>query len=146
MTLCSNPKAHPAFERLLDLHSAGFRKSTGQQWESSIRGDRRKPGKRLSRTQIDELAAGYEAGSTVYELSLAFGIQRQTVSKILKREGVPLRRQSLTPEEISVAQDLYSAGLSCQSIGELLECSHGTVRLALVSIGTKMRDSHGRDR
>jgi len=49
---------------------------------------------RLSRAQIYELIEGYWAGPTVWELGGQFGVQRQKVSKILKREGVLLRRQS----------------------------------------------------
>lgn len=145
MTICSNPGRTPAFERLLEYFTTGGQKTPAQKWESSIRAHRQDQ-HRLSPTSVEDLVKGYSSGSTVYELASRFDIRRQTVSKILMREGISLRRQPLTQDQVQTAQELYSAGLSCQSIAELLECNNGTVRLALVKAGTKMRDSHGRAR
>jgi DNA invertase Pin-like site-specific DNA recombinase len=146
MTLCSNPRTRPAFERLLDLFASNGRKRPVQQWQGSIHPDRREPARRLNRTEIKNLIAGYRSGSTVYELGSLYRIQRQTVSKILKREGVTLRLQPLTPDQIETARELYLDGLSCRRIADLLQCNDGTVRNALVRLGVTMRDSHGRQR
>jgi hypothetical protein len=40
----------------------------------------------------------YLSGKTVYEVGAEFGIHRTTVSAILQRHGVPLRRQKKRPE------------------------------------------------
>jgi hypothetical protein len=61
--------------------------------------DRRQPGRarQLDDGQVQKLIEGYQAGATVYELGDQFGINRQTVGKILKRHGVKMRRQGLSP-------------------------------------------------
>jgi hypothetical protein len=61
----------------------------------------------LVQDQIEHLIAAYQAGATVYDLAAQFGIARQTVSSILKRHGIPLRRQGLSPEQIDQAAQLY---------------------------------------
>lgn len=42
------------------------------------------------------LIAGYESGSTVYELAEVFGIDRRTASAILHRHDVAMRRRGCT--------------------------------------------------
>lgn len=61
--------------------------------------DRPKPrrARQLDTNQIQELIAGYQAGATVYELGARFGIERRTVSNILHRHQVPMRRRTSPP-------------------------------------------------
>jgi hypothetical protein len=107
----------------------------------------RLPGRGASlQAQVEGLIEGYAAGETTYELGTRFSIQRQTVSRILKREGIPLRNQPLSGDEIAAAIDMYGVGLSCQRIAHLLCCNHGTGRRALIGEGVRLRDSHGRER
>ncbi|MGC0274860.1 helix-turn-helix domain-containing protein [Pseudactinotalea sp. Z1739] len=54
----------------------------------------RKRIRRLSASEIDELAAAYEAGDSVYTLGRRYGIHRTTVSEHLRRAGVEIRRTS----------------------------------------------------
>ena len=44
--------------------------------------------KRLKEAQVKDLIGEYQAGATVYELGDRYGIDRKTVSKILRREGI----------------------------------------------------------
>jgi hypothetical protein len=44
--------------------------------------------RRLRPAQVEELVAGYQAGSTVYQLAEQFRINRETVPKLLERSGV----------------------------------------------------------
>lgn len=88
---------------------------------------------------------GYEAGDTVYELGDQFGISRQTVGKILKREGVRMRRQGLTSEQVDEAARLYDAGWSLARIGERMSVDATTVLNRLRERGVRMRDTHGRE-
>jgi hypothetical protein len=62
--------------------------------------DRPKPGRarQLDANQVQELIQGYTAGATTYELGARFGIDRRTVSAILHRHGVDMRRRGLSPE------------------------------------------------
>ena len=57
--------------------------------------DRPRRARQLADELIQELIAGYQSGATVYELGDRFGIERRTVSSILHRHGVPMRRRGL---------------------------------------------------
>lgn len=86
------------------------------------RGDLRVPNevparhRRLSPDQLCELATQYEDGATVYELGERFGVHRNTVSEILKREGVRLRYRSIEPEDHPEVIRLYESGLSLVAV------------------------------
>jgi len=102
--------------------------------------------RRLRQREIDELVAGYRAGATVYQLANEFRIHRGTVSLLLERHRVSLRNRPLSPAQIEQARVLYATGQSLAKVGKQLGCDANTVRLALVKVGVRMRDSHGRDR
>lgn len=101
--------------------------------------------RQLKDTEAREVIATYEAGATVYQLGQRFGIARQTVSKILKRHGVPMRRTGLSPDQISQAARLYEDGWSLARIGERLKVSADTVRLRLLERGVKLRPRPGNE-
>lgn len=105
--------------------------------------DRPKPrrGHRLNEEQVQRLIKGYEAGATVYELGERFRVERRTVSKILKRHGVRMRRQGLTPEQVEEAVLLYEAAWSLERIGARMKVDSTTVRRRLRERGVMMRDS-----
>jgi hypothetical protein len=107
-----------------------------------------KPGRarQLDADQVQELIAGYQAGATVYELGTRFGIERRTVSKILKRHNVPMRRRGLSPEQVDDAIHLYNLGWSLARVGEHLGVDHVTVLTKLREHGIPTRDTHGRPR
>jgi transposase-like protein len=52
---------------------------------------RHKQLRRLSGEQIEDMVEQYRNGKTVYELAPSFGIARQTVGIILRRQGVDTR-------------------------------------------------------
>jgi DNA-binding CsgD family transcriptional regulator len=107
---------------------------------------RRTTGAKLSPQQIAELVQGYKDGQTVYALADRFGIHRVTVSAHLHRQGVQLRRQGLSPLEVTQAQLLYAEGWSLARIGTRLNVDAHTVRGALKATGIRMRDTHARER
>jgi hypothetical protein len=80
---------------------------------------RRVPGtpKRLEASEVQALIAGYQSGATVYQLGERFGIDRRTVSEILHREGVPMRRRGLSSNQVDEAVRLYEEGWSLARIG-----------------------------
>jgi len=106
----------------------------------------RKPGtaRQLGPSEIERLIAGYQRGSTVYELGDEFGIERGTVSIILKRHGVRMRMQKLSEEAIDEAARLYESGLSLAKVGARVGATARTVQLRLREHGVSMRDSHAR--
>lgn len=80
----------------------------------------RSPGsaRQLDSQQVQELISGYAAGATVYQLGDRFDIDWRTVSQILQRHDVPMRRRGLSPEQIDEAVRLYGEGWSLVRIGE----------------------------
>ncbi len=77
---------------------------------------------------------------------IGFGIARQTVGKILKHEGVTMRRRGLTPEQVDEAVRLYKAGWSLTRISERMNVDPTTVLSRLRERGVRTRDPHGRRR
>ena len=108
--------------------------------------DRPRRARQLGAEQIQELIAGYQSGSTVYELGEQFGIERRTVSSILRRHGVPMRRRGLSPDQVDHAIHLYNLGWSLARVGDHLDVDHTTVLTKLRERGVPTRDSHGRPR
>jgi len=95
---------------------------------------------------VQELIAGYTEGATVYTLSKQFGIDRRTVSEILHRHQVPMRRRGLSTEQIYEAVKLYEDGWSLARIGEYLSVDPTTVLNRLRERGIPTRDAQGRPR
>ncbi|WP_327150085.1 hypothetical protein [Nocardia sp. NBC_01329] len=82
----------------------------------------------------------------MYELAARFGIERRTVSTILHRHQVPMRRCGLSPDQVDTAIHLYRLGWSLTRVGNHLDVAHTTVLAALRRHGIPTRDSHGRAR
>ncbi|MCX4098022.1 hypothetical protein [Nocardia sp. alder85J] len=77
---------------------------------------------------------------TVYELAEKFSIQRQTVSKHLHASGVTMRQQGLSEAQVERAVELYvEERLTLKQVGAKLGADAGTVRLALLRRGVRMR-------
>ena len=67
------------------------------------------------------------AGATTYGLGARFSIDQRTVSAILRRHGVQMRRRGLSPEDVDDAIRRYEAGWSLARIGEHLNVDPTTV-------------------
>lgn len=100
--------------------------------------------RRLEPDRAQQLIAGYQAGATVYELARWFGINRKTVSRILHRHDIPMRRVSLRPEQVEQAAQLYENGWSTAQIAERMNTDQRTVQRRLGERGVKMHDTHTR--
>ncbi|WP_220139910.1 hypothetical protein [Nocardia huaxiensis] len=88
-----------------------------------------------------ELARDYLRGLTVYELAEKYSIRRQTVSEHLHRMGVPMRQQGLSEQQVDRAVELYlGERLTLKQVGAKLGADAGTVRLALLRRGVRMRE------
>jgi DNA-binding CsgD family transcriptional regulator len=107
---------------------------------------KRRVQKHLRPAEIADLVAGYKNGATVYQLAGQYQIHRNTVSKLLELQGVPRRGRPLSPVQIEQVVALYASGQSLAKIAPKLECDPGTVRLALLKAGVRMRDSRGQPR
>lgn len=108
------------------------------------RRDRPRRARQLGSDQVEQLIAAYQSGSTVYELAKMFGIERRTVSAILHRHDVPMRRCGLTDDQVGDAERLYDQGWSLARIGDRMNVTADTVRKRLLERGVTMRDTHRR--
>jgi transposase len=102
----------------------------------------RKPGqhqRRLSMTEVAELIKEYERGVMVKELAERFGVHRVTVTALLQRQGVEIRKTGLVPEVIPVVARMYSQGWSCARLVDLFDVDASTVWRALRAAGLTMR-------
>ncbi|MDH6217096.1 hypothetical protein [Streptomyces pseudovenezuelae] len=101
--------------------------------------------KRLKDAQVKELVGAYRTGVSTYQLAERFGIKRQTVSAILKRNGVTPRWRRLREEDVDQAERLYThQRMSVARIADRMKVDPETVRLRLRKRGVKMRDPHDR--
>jgi hypothetical protein len=102
--------------------------------------------RQLDAERIQDLIAGYQAGATVYELGDRFGIDRRTVSAILRRHGIDMRQRGLSPSQVDDAIRLYNSGWALARVGEHLRVDPTTVLNQLRKRGIPTRDTHGRPR
>jgi Mn-dependent DtxR family transcriptional regulator len=73
-------------------------------------------------------------------------LTRRTVSKILHRHEMPMRRLGLSHEQIDEAVRLYGKGWSLARIGERMQVDPTTVLARLRERGVRMRDTQGWER
>ena len=85
------------------------------------------------------LVEHYEAGATVYELAVEFGVHRTIISQRLKGAGVEMRFTPLTKEQVEAAVALYETGLSLAYVGQQLGSNATTIHRALRQRGVDMR-------
>jgi transposase len=90
-------------------------------------------------TEVTELIHEYEQGALVKELSQLFGIHRVTVTALLQRHGVEMRRAGLALAEIPAVTHLYGQGWSCARLGERFGVDAATVWRALRAAGVTTR-------
>jgi len=58
---------------------------------------------RLPKAEVTRLIAAYQAGFKINQLAADFGLNRNTVSSILRRGGIEARRRGLSPDDIAQA-------------------------------------------
>jgi hypothetical protein len=147
--ICSNPPAR--LRRLLDaLNPSSFSQPNGPK-TTATEPEREpidlipySPRHHLTTHEIEELVAGYQAGSTAKELGDRWRVHRTTVAALLKARGVQLRNRPLDEAEVSAAIGLYQSGLSLATVGQRLARDPNSVRMALLRAGVPRRDTHGR--
>lgn len=113
----SNPKAQvTALRRLMSKLPMGESSETpGRARKPS---DQRRRVKKLTPVREAGVVTAYTAGATVYQLAAQFGIDRKTVSRMLRRHNVPMRRSGLTPTDIADARQLRADGWTLRRIGD----------------------------
>ena len=100
-----------------------------------VRGLRR----RLGARKVKELVSRYEAGEYTTDLSREYGISKAGLLDLLRGEGVSIRKQPMTPEDIDRAVELYESGLTIKQVVEQIGYSNGPIRSALHARGVRIR-------
>jgi lambda repressor-like predicted transcriptional regulator len=77
------------------------------------------------------LTAAYQAGSSVYQLAENYKVRCDTVSAILKRNGIPRRYRLIQGELLKNVAQFYSEGNSLATIATEVGFSREAVRNAL---------------
>jgi transposase-like protein len=95
--------------------------------------------RRLSMTEVTELIKEYEQQATVKELAQLFGINRMTVTALLQRHGVELRKSGLALTDVPAAAGLYAQGWSLAKLGSKFDVDPSTVWRALRAAGVVLR-------
>ena len=93
--------------------------------------------------EIEEIVAGYLAGTTARELGEKFEAHRTAVSGILKAHGITMRPHPMQPAEIDHAIWLYESGLSLVKVAEVLHYDQSTIWRHFKQLNVRTRDSHG---
>lgn len=81
----------------------------------------------LSAAEKQQLVESYVAGSTIRELARRFGINRETVSKILAEHGVERRYHQTVTVDMERARELQAQGLSINEIAAALGVGRTTL-------------------
>jgi IS30 family transposase len=87
--------------------------------------------RQLSQDEVDRLVEEYKNGKTVYELGAEFSIHRTTVSRILERHDVTMRRLVLNESQRDEVARLRAEGWSYNRLGERFGVDPATVRRSM---------------
>lgn len=88
----------------------------------------------IPRATVEALVRAYGDGESTYHLAQEFGIRRNTVRDILRREGVPItgtKVQSLTEDEKEDVRARFAAGSTRRELADEYAVSESTIRRAL---------------
>ena len=110
----------------------------------SAQGVRKPRSKRfLTAQDIADIVQRYEAGETTQQIGNRYGISKTRVANILREQGITIRCQGLTGEQMIEAATLYNAGRSLAWLGARYGGSHTTVANALRRQGIPLRPRPG---
>ena len=100
--------------------------------------------RRLGPEAIAQLVADYENGLASPDLMIKYNLGKGTVLRLLRAQGVEVRNQSLTIEQIEEAIRLYLEGWSLAKVGGHFGREHTVIRDVLMRAGIPRRNAHGR--
>ena len=101
--------------------------------------------RRLTSDEINAIVAKYRAGMSTNQLKDEHHLGKDTISALLRANGVAMRRQGLTAEQAREAAGLYRAGRSLKWIGQHFGgISPTTIARVLRAQGVSLRPRPGR--
>lgn len=137
----SNQGMYRCFEK---LHAHLSKPVLRDQVEGSPRSRQRQ--RRLRQSEVEEVVAAYQAGTTLKELAASHHVHRLTISAVLERSGIERRYRKLTNDDLDRVRNLYEQGTSMAAIAKQFEVNPSTIWHHLRRLGVTMRDVHGRTR
>ncbi len=99
--------------------------------------------RRLEPALVKQIATEYEAGSTTPNLCETYGLSKTGILRLLRDEGVALRRRPLANDQVEVARMLYEHGHPIAAIATRLDTSYNNVRQRLIKEGVQLRPRGG---
>ncbi|WP_428095387.1 helix-turn-helix domain-containing protein [Demequina sp.] len=100
----------------------------------------------LSPEEQVEVVTMYQAGKTINAVARAFKLHRTTVTAILSRHGVKVRRRSMNPQEIDRACELYESGSPLAAVSAQLGFDAKTIADRLRERCVRIRSPRERSR
>ena len=91
--------------------------------------------RRLEPVLVRRIVAEYESGATTPSLCQTYGLSKTGILRLLRDEGVVLRRQPLTSDQVELAKKMYESGQ--------LDTSYNNVRQRLIKEGVQLRPRGG---
>ena len=101
--------------------------------------------RRLSPTDVDDLIAAYEAGSSISQLAVDFSVHRTTVTAHLDRHQIPRHHERVTWDDgtLREAAEMYASGLSLADVAERFGVDAQTVANRFRRAGVRVRPRRG---
>ena len=101
--------------------------------------------RRLSPADIDDLISAYQAGATISQLAVEFGIHRTTVAGHLDRHGVARHNEQRVWDDqiLRQAAELYATGLSLADVADQFGIDAQTVANRFRRAGLPVRSRRG---
>jgi hypothetical protein len=93
--------------------------------------------RKLLASEVAQIIDAYQGGSTVGQLAVQFGIDRETVRRILNQSGLPRHPRGLTAEQVDQAVTLYAGGMILARIGARFGVDAKNVRRWLIETGVR---------
>ncbi|KQR86685.1 helix-turn-helix domain-containing protein [Microbacterium sp. Leaf179] len=108
----------------------------------------REPVSRSLRRRIDpalvkQIATEYESGATTPSLCETYGLSKTGMLRLLRDEGVALRRRPLTIDQVELAKKMYEHGRPIAAIATRLDTSYNNVRQRLIKEEVQLRPRGG---
>jgi transposase len=88
-----------------------------------------------------KVVADYRRGDAVKDIAARYGVHRTTVTEILRRTKVPVRRYGLPEPVRKEAARLYTQGLGIRAVAGHLGISYAGARAGIVGYGAVLRPS-----
>jgi hypothetical protein len=101
--------------------------------------------RRLSASDVDDIAASYTSGRSIDDLTRSYGVHRTTIIKHLDHRGVPRRRvvRKMTDTLVAEAAVMYFEGHSLATVAHNFKVDTRTLAREFHKTGVPIRPRRG---